>query len=198
MIRLPLIALPLLLAACWGKGIPHAEDWGDVPDDRALAVFKVRLTPPLTRDEQVLNPYVGRFRNAAQIYFDDEHASRVPMVDAKRSKQMSLVRLGELVFVPLPRRPTHLAMGVIYTSLGYGPADTYGLPGGLRLELAPDDRAVYLGTVEYQRDEFNVVTKGRVLDESAEAEAAYRALFGDAVPLRKALARPVPAPPGPP
>jgi hypothetical protein len=63
-------------------------------------------------------------------------------------------------------------------------------PGGLKVALKPGDRAVYIGTLRYHRDEFFEITKVSIVDEYGAAQAEFRKKFGG-VPLRKALMTPV-------
>ena len=60
-------------------------------------------------------------------------------------------------------------------------------PGGFQVAIKPGDRAVYIGTLRYQRDEFWEIQRITVLDEYAKANAEYQAKFGAGQPLRKAL-----------
>jgi hypothetical protein len=60
-------------------------------------------------------------------------------------------------------------------------------PGGLKVALKPGDRAVYVGTVQYHRNEFFEVTKTVIIDDYARANAEFKQKFGAKYPLRKAL-----------
>jgi hypothetical protein len=60
-------------------------------------------------------------------------------------------------------------------------------PGGLKISLKPGDKAVYVGTVQYHRNEFFVVTKVAIVDDYDRANAEFKKKFGTKFPLRKAL-----------
>ena len=60
-------------------------------------------------------------------------------------------------------------------------------PGGLRVALKEGDRAVYIGTLRYHRNEFFDITDVAVVDDYAAANAEYMKKFGNGVSLRKAL-----------
>src|SRR5260370_31242376 len=64
------------------------------------------------------------------------------------------------------------------------------IPGGLRYDIRPDDKAIYVGTLLLHRDEFNEVTKVVVVDEYGPAAAAFKQRFGPGTELRKAIPRP--------
>jgi hypothetical protein len=60
-----------------------------------------------------------------------------------------------------------------------------------RVDIRPGDRAVYIGTIQYYRDEFFSTEKVVVKDDYAAANAEFQRRFGRGVTLRRALAVPV-------
>jgi molybdopterin synthase catalytic subunit len=58
------------------------------------------------------------------------------------------------------------------------------------VSLKPGDRAVYIGTVRYHRNEFWEITKVAIVDDYDRANADFRKKFGAKTPLRKALLTP--------
>jgi hypothetical protein len=64
------------------------------------------------------------------------------------------------------------------------------IPGGLRYDIRPGDKAIYVGTLRLHRDEFNEVTKAVFVDEYGAASAEFKKRFGSGATLRKAIPRP--------
>src|SRR5260370_12104864 len=64
------------------------------------------------------------------------------------------------------------------------------IPGGVRYDIRPGDKAIYVGTLLLHRDEFNEVTKVVVIDEYTPAAAEFKKRFGPGTELRKAIPRP--------
>lgn len=62
------------------------------------------------------------------------------------------------------------------------------LPGHLRVDLRPGDSAVYIGTIQYFRDEFFEITRLVIKDDYERARAGFTKKFGNRVALRRALA----------
>ncbi len=56
-----------------------------------------------------------------------------------------------------------------------------------RLDVKPEDRAIYIGTLRFHRDEFGSVTKVELLDQYEQAMDDYRSRFGNGPRPRKAL-----------
>ena len=64
---------------------------------------------------------------------------------------------------------------------------TLRVPVPLSLDLRPEDRAVYIGTLRLHRDEFHGVVRAEVRDEHATAATLVRERFDPGMPLRRAL-----------
>ncbi len=50
---------------------------------------------------------------------------------------------------------------------------------------------IYIGTIQYHRNEFFEVTKSAIVDDYERANAEFKKKFGTKHPLRKALLTPV-------
>jgi molybdopterin synthase catalytic subunit len=57
----------------------------------------------------------------------------------------------------------------------------------LKVSIKPGDKAVYVGTVQYHRNEFFEVTKVTIVDDYDHANAEFKKKFGARYPLHKAL-----------
>jgi len=67
-------------------------------------------------------------------------------------------------------------------------ADKAYFPAGFKVDVRPADRAVYIGTLRYRRNEFFQFTKRDVVDDYERANAEFRKKFGSRYALRKSLA----------
>jgi hypothetical protein len=102
--------------------------------------------------------------------------------------------LGKLFVVRSDSRPFHILGGVLFLDVGGSSMNRAYFPGRLRVPLRAGDRAVYVGTLRYHRDEFFEITKVTVVDEYGAASAEFRRKFGNGTTLRKALMAPVAQP----
>jgi hypothetical protein len=57
----------------------------------------------------------------------------------------------------------------------------------LRATLRPGDKAVYIGTIRYHRDEFFTISRIQIVDDYGHANAEFKKKFGSKHSLRKAL-----------
>jgi hypothetical protein len=95
--------------------------------------------------------------------------------------------LGATFFVRSRNAPFYVLGGVLFLEVGESGMQRAYFPGGLQVAAAPGDRAVYIGTLRYQRDEFFEVSRVTVVDEYAEASKEFAGKFGGRQALRKAL-----------
>lgn len=195
-LRLPLAAALLFaLAACVpASRVTPVSDFAELAANDVLLVGKVRLDPPLAADEQDLGSIAEEFRNVAILVTDAELRPVHELAYGDLDRRIDAPFDGTF-FVRYPAEPFYILRGwvVMRAKIATG---SDGLPanaplnGVFKVDLRPGDRAVYIGTIEYRRDEF-FDTAVAVKDEYARANAEFRERFGNGVSLRKALAQPV-------
>lgn len=183
-----------ILAGCAGLGLPQDEvaDFSQLDGGQVLIVGKVVITPPLREFEKDLTIPNDVFqmskmvRNRALLSF-----AAHPKTKIVKAKYRINPVVGQTYFFGLRRDVPFMVGGSITTEYsvvgGNIRATEIIIPGSLRADLRPGDRAIYVGTLRLKRDEFNEVTEARVVDEYGQAAAAFRARFGSGIPLRKAL-----------
>jgi hypothetical protein len=162
------------------------------PDELVL-VGSVELDPPLAPDEQKLGRY-EEYRDVAMLILDDapRPVDSLALGDMKRRID---AKFRKTFFVRLPQQPFFIVKGWVFLDTEIkvvGPnatTEAYQAPlqGVLRVDVKPGDRAVYIGTIRYQRDEF-FGTKATVRDDYAKANAEFKKKFGAQHTLRKSLA----------
>ncbi len=189
-----LLLLAPLLASCAGPALVHVSSLSDVRKHEVIIVGRVRLTPPLEADEQeVKGIVVGKARYRNKIFILTSYAwkplEEEPSGSDYRDRiEAVLERTFTVVSTP---GPFYIRGATILVADGAGTAGNVYLPGGLQFTMHRDDRAVYIGTIHYRRDEFWHVGKPEVEDDYADAASQFHRTFGADVPLRKELARPV-------
>ena len=107
---------------------------------------------------------------------------------------------GQTFFAPLPGKSFYITKAYLIQKLTSGTASSrYGpgtaglnvyawFPGGMKVNLKPGDKAVYIGTLRYHRDVNMDVRKIKVIDEYKQANTVYRDRFpGNRVPLKKRI-----------
>ena len=191
----------LVLAGCAPMPERPVTSLSEIGADSVLVVGRLELQPPLRPKEQQIKP--GTFdpfgvgdtmRDRGFLWF-----SRSPDTPTEKGEFVMNPRLGELYFLRVPKATPHMLGGYVlaqYVMRMTGPRTVavddarIEIPGGVRYDIRPGDKAIYVGTLLLHRDEFNEVTKVVVVDEYGPAAAEFKKRFGPGAELRKAIPRP--------
>ena len=179
--------LATTLAACAPAPRAPVDSLHTLGTDEVVIVGRVELVPPLSKEEaKIRGGVIGDFENRMLLLADDKLR---PMPDEPRIADYAgriEARIGDTFFVRSKRAPFYVIGGVLFIGVGKGMQPVH-FPGGLQVDVKPGERAVYIGTLRYHRDEFFEVTRVSVVDEYREANAEFGSRFGKQLPLRKAL-----------
>lgn len=187
-----LLLLALALAGCVPAARAPVESTQAAGSDETIVVGRVELVPPLRKGEQRIRGIgTGSYENKVFLLTDgrERELPRNPGVSDYAGRIEAT--LGSHFFVRSSAHPFYILGGVLFLDLGGSTMNRAYFPGGLRVALRPGDKAVYIGTVRYHRDEFFEITRVSVVDEYQEARAEYSKKFGAKPALRKALMSPV-------
>lgn len=181
---LPALAL-LLLSACV---VPPARDpvdsFGSLGNDETVIVGRVEVIPPLRKDEQKMKALnSGTYMNRVFVITDEQQRKLTKEPGLADYKGRIEATLGKTFFVRSKTAPFYILAGVIFLT----DTEKAYLPGGLKVPLKPGDKAVYIGTIQYHRDEFWDIKKATVADDYDNANAEFKKKFGARQLLRKAL-----------
>jgi hypothetical protein len=187
--RAALVVLAALAAGgCAGPALAPAASWKDVDQGELLLVGKVELDPPLHEKEQGFGGLqVMDVKNKVFLLLGEEprkEEAEPSMADYAGRLEASL---GKTFFVRRERGPFWVRD--VFVILDANANRRVYFPGNLKVDARPGDKAVYVGTIRYKRDEFFNVLGASVSDDYEAAEGAFRKHFGSKVALRKALAR---------
>lgn len=185
-----LLAICLLSLTGCVSSRPAVESLADVSAGEVIVVGRVELSPPLEGIEQNLDSMgSGRMKNKLYVVTDEK--LRVKEGPIGSGDEYFEATLGDFFYIKGNNKPFYMLEGVIYTSVTNGGIDYVYLPGGLKVDIQPGDKAVYIGKLRYVRNEYFDITKAEVLDDYDRANAAFKKKFGAKYNLRKALVVPV-------
>lgn len=180
------------LAGCAPAARIPAEDPAAVGSGETVVVGRVQLVPPLRKGEQRIRG-IGTSNLENRIFLltgeRDRELPRNPAVSDYAGRIEAT--LGSHFFVRSSNRSFYILGGVLFLDAGGSTMNRAHFPGRLKVTLRPGDRAVYIGTLRYHRDEFFEITKVTVVDEYKDASTEYLRKFGATDALRKALMSPV-------
>jgi hypothetical protein len=189
LILLSLGAFSLLAIAGARKPIQSFKNLGS---NETIVIGRVELVPPLhEHDQKLRGPMSGKFENKMFMMADKKYWELSEEPGFGDFKGRIDARFGEEFIVRSSNEPFFIIAGMMYLSLGHGPPDQAYFPGGLKADIRPGDKAVYIGTIRYYRDDFFEVTHIEVIDDYERVNNDFIEQFGDGHPLRKTLLTPV-------
>jgi len=176
------------LAACAPAARSPIDSLASLGGEEVIVVGRVELAPPLRKGEQRIRGLVQDVENKIFL-IADERLRELPRGTALADFAGRIeAPIGSTFFVRSSNRPFYVLGGILF--IAFSPdsgAERVYFPGGLRVAIRPGDRAVYIGTLRYERDEFFEITRTRVVDEYPAANAEFVRQFGAGQTLRKAL-----------
>lgn len=189
--RLAGLLLAGALGACAGPAREQVDSLSELGGGETIVVGRIELVPPLREDEQkiqVINS--GQFERKIFLIADETY--RVLKSEPTNADFNGRIEatLEQTFFVRSSDKPFFLLGGMVWLEFGRGSSRAY-FPGGFKASIRAGDKAVYIGTVRYQRDEFFEIKKVTIVDDYARANGEFRKKFGIKYPLRKALLAPV-------
>lgn len=182
-----IIALCLLLSACQ-YGVRTVNSAADLMPGDLILVGKVILEPPLAEGEQELGMMENAQANLINIFTSTEDV----MIDPSNIRYRDIrtvvkAPVGGEFFAVAPHREANITGAMIYLNVN----DSIYFPGGWRYTANEEDKAIYIGTIKYQRNEFYEIVGVKLIDEYAQAGKEFSEKFGPSIKLRKALLRSV-------
>jgi hypothetical protein len=194
-----LVVSALVLSGC---GTLHKTpvSLSEVASDTVILVGRIEVLPKVDVKDKDLklgtfDPFNVKeeYRNRAILYLSDKVSEQEPTKDIFNPK------LDETYFFRIPKDKRFLVYGSVFTYYRVAMVDRRQmrtdtneivLPVPVEFDIRPTDKAVYVGTWRFQRDEFNEITKAEMIDQYQVALAEFRKQFGPTAELRKALAKP--------
>jgi hypothetical protein len=188
------LILPLLLMTGCGTLYKEANSANELTSDTVIIVGRIALVPTLGAKEQDIEMGLAPF--GAKDYYVNRvmlYLSREPPHGERTSEVMNPV-LEKTFFILVPKDRRYMVEGVVLmqhrqqrTSLD----TTELLIPPIEFDIQPKDKAIYVGTLQFHRDEFNEVIKTLVLDNYDKVYEEFRRKFGGRIVLRKALVKPL-------
>lgn len=190
--RAPLPVVLIVLGAACTLALAGARkpvsSFAKVGNTEAVVVGRVELVPPLhEHDQRIKGIGTGRFKNKMFLMVDKEYRELTEEPGRRDFKGRIDASFGEEFIVRSSNEPFFIIAGMIYLSLGDGPPDPAYFPGGFKVEIDHDDKAVYIGTIRYHRNDFFEVERVEIADDYERVKAEFEREFGKEHPLRKSL-----------
>ncbi|TFZ05410.1 hypothetical protein EZ313_01685 [Ramlibacter henchirensis] len=190
--RLAIAFAALTLQACAiPQALPEATDL-QAGAGEVVVIGKVELVPPLDAREQRSHwNAIGEKRFLERVWLATGAEHRpidTTKLDASQFGRSLEAKWGVPFMVKVPRQRTYLNGGVLH--LDVMQQERIWFPGGFYFEVPEGAPAVYVGTLRYHRNDFNVITRVEVVNERADVAAVLKG--SPASDVRVSLLRRVP------
>ena len=182
----------VLLSACAARPEPQVESLLDVPSGKAVVVGRIELHPPLRSDEQDFGTDRGEeLKNAFILYCGDRPRDLTGMRHDDFSGSFATT-LDKNFFIKIDAGILlYVSGGTFYSASNLSDRiEPHTFSSQFQVELRPDDEAVYIGTIQYIRDESNNLASIMIRDDYKGADSEFKERFGTVKGLRKALLAP--------
>lgn len=177
----------LLLVSCVPSKRREVESPSDLGSGEILLVGRIKLTPPISKDEQRLPGIAEDWRGNVMVILGENAAPLERPFKTSGYKNRIEAPPDREFSVAVPAGSFSIRGAVVPLKLDQPPTDEAVLPGGFRVEVRPGDRAIYIGTIHYHRDEFWQITKIEVEDDFDRVRADCAKRWGASDSLRKAV-----------
>lgn len=156
--------------------------------NETVVVGRVELVPPLhEHDQRLRGPFSDKYANKMFMMVDEEYRELMEEPGWGDFKERIDATFGQEFVVRSSAEPFFIIAGAMVLGVDQGVPDQAYFPGGLKADIGPGDKAVYIGTIRYHRNEFFEVTQTEIIDEYERVNIEFRNQFGNTYPLRKAL-----------
>jgi len=183
---IPVFALIVFSLCSYHAAAKQLKSLKSLDEDEIILVGRVELLPPLEDFEQNLKGIGSkRYKNAASFIIG-ERSVDLENPRLRDNKYADGVQLGQDFYIRRKRNDTLFYSGsmILTSSVMGGVMDRIVLPGGLKYAIRASDKAVYIGTFQYHRDDYNAITKVDLLNDFERANKAFIKQFGNGVKLR--------------
>jgi hypothetical protein len=188
----------LLLASLWvlnACAVPSrapVDSFESLGNDETLVVGRIELVPPLRQGEQKTDELnASNVENRVFLIATEQPQGSAGNTGTADNRAQIETILGKNFFVRSKDHPFYILGGVMYLDMdNRGMSQAY-FPGGLKVGVKPGDKAVYVGTIRYHRNESWEITKVAIVDDYDSANAEFQKKFGARYALRKAFVTPI-------
>ncbi|MDH4128032.1 MAG: hypothetical protein OEV44_04725 [Spirochaetota bacterium] len=165
----------------------EVKDLKSIKKDEVIIVGRIVLDPPLTKKER---EYSGHLKTLS----DFENKASFSCFNVKPSKDKTIVeqnsktdgyfyaQLGKPFYIKSSNRTFYIGGGNIRSS-----TLSINLPARFKVNVERNDKAIYVGTIIYRRDDFDSITKIEFVDEYDKIKRKFHKKFGNNIDLRKSL-----------
>ena len=183
----------LLLNACSMHPMQQVKSLDEVAPDKIIVVGRVEFHPSLEEGEQFLKTARGeRFKNLFSLYCGDEMKKLQPSAFSGFEGAYGVLLENDFYLEADSSKPFYVLGGIFYAVFDppYS-VEAKTFKSIFKAGLRSNDKAVYIGTIQYYRDKFFNLKKVVIKDDYQRANSEFKKRFKTGMTLDKALLTPV-------
>jgi hypothetical protein len=184
-----LICSQLLIGLLGACSTPSLSSLSDISGNEVVIVGRVELVPGLKKYEQQVTGFGGAttFENTMVLITGDTNKEiKKEFSLSEMSGRIDAV-LDNNFYARSSNKPFYILGGKIFLSVDKSTSRTLYFPGGFKVTPKPGDKAVYIGTIRYERDEFSNIKKVTIVDDYENTRTEFNKKFGNQEILKKSL-----------
>lgn len=188
-ISLVLSVIGLQACTMGGQMLKEADSANGVSKDDIILVGTIDLKPALREGEQVMESPKGVWDLFGVIASQKDRAMLEVSSKPEEGGYKYVInpKLGERFFFKVPRDKIYVVDGSIFMQMTRGGSEKIRLPTGFKFDVKAGDKAIYIGKITYERDDFNSITKIKLDDNYKSAAREFHKKFGRNYKINKSL-----------
>jgi len=186
--KILLLSLLLSLTACVSPGIQSVKSSSELGSDEIILVGKIRLVPKYDPSEQDLPTLMfnkDMVKDKLFVAIDSEHKPLDDYATFSGIDKVASVDFNKTFMIAAKRTQPLIFSGAFFMISAERSADFYQLPGGLKFNYGKKDKAIYIGTIEFHRNDYDEITRVSLIDEYKEANKVFKKIHGKKLSLKK-------------
>ncbi|HUX89226.1 MAG TPA: hypothetical protein VMV48_00865 [Gallionellaceae bacterium] len=182
----------ILLSGCVGFPRDTLGSLSELGSEETLVVGRVEIVPDLLDSEQTIKLLGNTDYWKKTMFILTSEENREIRGKLKESDQKNQIRaeLNKNFYVSNANKSFFIIGGMLYQEISAKYENKLIFPGGYKVSIKPGDKAVYIGTLQYHRNEYLEITKMFIVDDYERANAEFKKKYGVKYSLRKALLTP--------
>ncbi|MCX8124590.1 MAG: hypothetical protein N3F66_10565 [Spirochaetes bacterium] len=182
-----ILFIAVMLSCTSGQNVSSLSN---LDKDDVILVGKVILDPPLHPNEYTKIISIKGSTGYVYLYYSTK-VKPIESLDIGLSQISNSIKTenAKTFYVKFKNQPLYFYYGFVLMDIDTDSGnDSYAyLPAGWVVNPQSNDKAVYIGTIKYYRDEFFRITKVDIIDEYDNVSKEFYEKYGNTIPLKKSL-----------
>ncbi len=171
---------------------PPISHISQLRNHETVVVGRVEIVPPLDKaDAELTKMFWTRYNNKMFLIIDDTPRRLTDEPGLFDFSGRIEAEIGRTFAVRSSNKPFYILAGMMLLNQGDGTGERTYFPAGLKVDIHPEDKAVYIGTIRYHRNEYMDIERLVIEDAYEKTAVEVKKRLGVSRGLTKRLALPL-------